>query len=121
MKFCTAGNGAAAIMENRMTTEWADSIALSVSEYALGANGDLSQDKMIRAVADGPLVDWCYEYLFDGYGVDLNKKAMAAVRRLVATAMFRQQAFETDHWGRVMARAANARSRNFGLSKEGEG
>jgi hypothetical protein len=79
-----------------------DSIALSVDEYATGANGELDHHEQVSRVADGVLIDWCYEYLAE-YDIKLDLDVMAVVRRLVAAAMSRQHAHDTGMWSRVFS------------------
>jgi hypothetical protein len=82
-------------------SQWVDSLALSVVEYATGANGNLKHHEQVSRLADGTeLVDWCYEYL-DHHGTSLVPEAMTVVRRLVAHAMLRQHSYDMEiYWDR---------------------
>jgi hypothetical protein len=73
-----------------------DTIALSVSEYMGGANGDLPRREVIHAVS-GILCDVVYEALLDDgyrYGTVIDAGVYRSIESLVAMMMVRQYEYD---------------------------
>jgi hypothetical protein len=69
-------------------------VCLLINEDASGANGAerAARSARIEHAADA-LVDWVHEELVD-YEVDLDERALASIRQLVARAMITQHDYD---------------------------